>query len=454
MIGKWCFFGAWLLVLGAFLLTVDSFAADSRLRLLIETDAGGDPDDEQSLVRFLLYANEWDVEGIIANRPEARKGENLNRERTGLGIVRQLLNAYDECYTNLVQNDPRYPTRDHLWQRTVPGYNGQDAAVELIIKAVDRSDDRPLWYSDWGTDHGAATNNMLRALDRVLRERGSDGYARFKRKLRLTSYDMYGVHTTNVLPPFGLWVNTFQPQTDGKRWYHRFSSITSKAGGFNLLRDVIENHGPLGALYPTNTTHWQKEGDSMTFLYLVPTGMNSPEHPLWGSWAGRYGQNTIYPGRPYFWANQVDTWHGTTNRDNTVARWAEALQNDFRARMDWCIKSGHAANHPPSPKLRGALQRTATPGERITLDASDSTDADGDRLQLFWELYRESSSYHDPLPVQTNAPGTITFEAPNTNAVLHWILHATDNGNPPLTRYQRVLIKVRSTNNEAPQKSP
>ena len=32
----------------------------SRLRLLIETDAGGDPDDEQSLVRFLLYANEWD----------------------------------------------------------------------------------------------------------------------------------------------------------------------------------------------------------------------------------------------------------------------------------------------------------------------------------------------------------------------------------------------------------
>src|SRR3954466_11083933 len=90
-----------------------------RLRVIIETNAGGDPDDEQSLVRFLLYANEWDVEGIIANRPDARDGENKNPERTGLGIVRRLLNAYGQCYTNLVAHDPRYPTREHLWQRTV-----------------------------------------------------------------------------------------------------------------------------------------------------------------------------------------------------------------------------------------------------------------------------------------------------------------------------------------------
>ena len=40
--------------------------AAERVRVIVETDAGGDPDDEQSLVRFLLYANEWDVEGITA----------------------------------------------------------------------------------------------------------------------------------------------------------------------------------------------------------------------------------------------------------------------------------------------------------------------------------------------------------------------------------------------------
>ena len=70
--------------------------------MIVETDAGGDPDDEQSLVRFLVYANEWDVEGIIANRPKAREGENVNPVRDGLGIVRRQLRAYGEVRRKLV----------------------------------------------------------------------------------------------------------------------------------------------------------------------------------------------------------------------------------------------------------------------------------------------------------------------------------------------------------------
>src|ERR671936_635340 len=84
--------------------------AQDRLRLIIETDAGGDPDDEQSLVRFLLYSNEWDVEGIICTLAKARDKENLNPERTGLGIVRRQLKAYGACHPNLVKHDRRYPT--------------------------------------------------------------------------------------------------------------------------------------------------------------------------------------------------------------------------------------------------------------------------------------------------------------------------------------------------------
>ncbi len=101
-----CLFAACFLVsLSLLAFTVPTPASD-RLRVLIETDAGGDPDDEQSLVRWLLCANEWDVEGIIANRPVAREGENRNPERTGLGIVRRLVGAYGQCWTNLVQHWP------------------------------------------------------------------------------------------------------------------------------------------------------------------------------------------------------------------------------------------------------------------------------------------------------------------------------------------------------------
>src|SRR5262245_15929715 len=149
--------------------------AEERLRLIVETDAGGDPDDEQSLVRFLLYCNEWDVEGIIANRSKARDRENLNAERTGLGIVQRLVKAYGECYPTLIEHDKRYPKPEVLLKRTVAGYDDTDDGVQLIVAAVDRDDPRPLWYADWGTDRGSGTVNLKPALDKVLEERGPKG---------------------------------------------------------------------------------------------------------------------------------------------------------------------------------------------------------------------------------------------------------------------------------------
>jgi hypothetical protein len=416
-----------------------------RLRIVIETDAGGDPDDEQSLVRFLLYTNEWDVEGIIVTRAEARDGENLNPERTGLGIVRRQLQAYRECYPSLRLHDRRYPSPDLLWRRTVPSYGGTDEAERLILEAVDRPDPRPVWFCNWGTDEGSEGSSLKRVLDRVLKERGPTGYARFKRRLRLSSDDQFGEHTKSREPPFPLWVDTFRPERDRRRWYHRFSALTATAGGFDVRRDVLTGHGPLGALYPTNTTHPQKEGDTMTFLYLVPTGMNDPEHPGWGSWAGRYGPNERWPGRPYYWANQEDTWNGTTSRDNTVARWAAALQNDFRARLDWCVRDYAHANHLPRPRVRGSLVRTVRSGEGVRLDASASDDPDRNPLRLEWSFYSEAGSYRGALPtLQEAGAGKCSFTAPEVEqpAVLHVLLMATDSGSPPLTRYRRVVVKV------------
>src|ERR1051325_4381118 len=392
------------------LLLSPALFASERLRVFVETDAGGDPDDEQSMVRFLLYANEWDVEGIIANRPKARDGENKNNERTGLGIVRQLINAYGVCWTNLVQNDPRYPKPDQLLARTVAGYDDTDEGVNLLIKTVDAPHPRPLWYMDWGTDQGAATNNMKRALARVLRERGEEGYAKFKSKIRLICTTTLLPQDTARPPPWTFWITTWQPPMDGKRWYHRFSANTSSAGGFNIVRDVLSGHGPLGALYPTNTTHWLKEGDSMSFLYLVPTGMNDPTQPTWGSWAGRYGLQDNANGNQYFWANQLDSWSGSTNRDNTLRRWAKHLQNDFRARLDWCVKPFSAANHPPRLSLAGQNENgiamiNCEPGERVRLDATGSTDPDDNAIDYDWFVYPEAGTYRGYAEVEAlNAP--------------------------------------------------
>jgi hypothetical protein len=446
---------------------------DNRLRLIIETDAGGDPDDEQSLVRFLLYTNEWDVEGIIANRPQTRRPENKNPEATGLGVVRRLVNAYGMCYVNLAQHDARYPKPAVLLARTVAGYDDTDDAVKLIIAAVDRPDPRPIWYSDWGSNQGSAVNNLKRALDRVLKERGPKGYAAFKGKLRVICHaNPFGDHLSRLEPPFPLLLDTFRPALEGQRWYHRFSALTATAGGFDLKRDVLSDHGPLGALYPTNTTHPQKEGDSMTFIYLIPTGLSDPERPGWGSWAGRYGLNPEFKGRPCFWANQADRWQGTTHRDNTVKRWAADLQNDFRARLDWCVKppgAGNAhlrraspvkeANHPPRVVVNGvdgmgvirlmpalaADDGFLRPPTRVELDAAGSSDPDGDRLSYAWFVYPEAGTYPVGVPIDGASSPTAKARLP-ANSVgkeIHVIVAVTDSGKPPLTRYRRVILVPR-----------
>jgi hypothetical protein len=440
-----------ILVLFALTFTALASASELRPRLIVETDAGGDPDDEQSLVRLLVYSNELDLEGLIANRPQARERENKNPVRDGLGIVRAMVSAYGECHPNLIKHDQRFPPPDQLLARTVAGYDDVDDGVELILRAVDSPDPRPVWFSNWGTDRGSAESCLKRALDRVLRERGPEGYAKFKSRLRLCSADKFGDHTTKIEPPFPLWVDTSFPTQSGIRWYHRFSYLTATAGGFDLERDVRTGHGPLGRLYPTNTNMRQKEGDTMMFLYLLPTGMNDPQQPTWGSWAGRHGSHDEHPGKPYYWANQSDTWQGTTSRDNTLARWAAHLQNDFRARMDWCVADSFAkANHRPNAVLNGdttnqIIELSASSGATVTLSADDSKDPDGNTCKTTWFVYPEAGTYRGNLMLSTEEGKTTSLAVPAVPMpqTVHVILQLEDDGQPPLYAYRRAVITMR-----------
>lgn len=415
-----------------------------RPRVIVETDAGGDPDDEQSLVRLLLHANDLDIAGIVANRERARDGENRNPIRDGLGIVRAQLDAYAVLHARLATHDPRYPDPETLRARTVAGYADRSDGVDSIVRAVDEG---PVWFCNWGTDAGSSPSNLLRALDRVREERGEAGYAAFKGRIRLSSAEKFGAHVWEIGPPFPIWVDTFRPELDGKRWYHRFSALTATAGGFDVERDAIRGGGPLGSLYPTNTSPRQKEGDTMTFLYLLPIGPGDPEHPEWGSWGGRYGLREDAGGRPYYWANRVEEWNGTTSRDNTVGRWAEAIQNEFRARLSWCVRDYGDANHPPAPRVAGELRRRVRAGDRIAIDATGSTDPDGDGLRFLWEADRAATGVRgEGLGIESPRSPRTFVRVPDDaiGQSLHLLLSCSDEGDPPLTRYVRLIFDVES----------
>ena len=124
-----------------------------------------DPDDVQSKVRFLLYANEFDVEGLVAS---SGTFANVARKQNILDI----LNLYDKVYENLRRHDPRYPAPDKLRSVTWQGRDGawgttnvgttakpldqilgaskDSEASDAIITVVDRSDPRPVWICVWG----------------------------------------------------------------------------------------------------------------------------------------------------------------------------------------------------------------------------------------------------------------------------------------------------------------
>jgi hypothetical protein len=436
-------------------LTIPPAFAQEKLRVLIETDLGGDADDQASLVRFLLYANEWDVEGIIADRHEKAMNKDPVRNYLGLKVrdgwklAHAYLDAYARVHPNLVKHRPDYPSRDFLGARTVPGHNETEEGVRLILGAADRDDPRPIWYGNWGSNSGAVSN-LKRALNKVKAERGPKEYAAFATRFRIVTLDGPGPTYQGHDEKIALHVETGYPVVDGARWYHRFKPLTEKAGGFDQERDVKKGHGALGALY-TGT----KEGDSGTFLYLIPTGLSDPTQPTWGCWSGRYGPRGEDPdnkkgpkGAAFFWANQRDTWEGTTHRDNTLKRWAVHLQNDFKARLDWCVAPAFAeANHEPAPHCQGdgsrkVLHVKAPVGKPYVLSAEGTTDPDGNGLSYLWQVYPEAGTYRGKVILRDHADARAVLEVPLDAAgkSIHVILQVTDDGEPRLTRYRRVVV--------------
>lgn len=417
-------------------LLVTAINPNEKIRLIMETDApGGDPDDEASLVRFFLYLNEWDIEGLIATRKASQSRLNLS----GKDRILQYIDDYETVYPNLKIHKNDYPSPDFLRKLTKQCYDSPEA-MELVISAVDQDDPRPIWYINWGTNEGN-TIALKQALDKVKNERSAAEYEKFIKKIRYVAVhdqNHIGDHYKNL----GFYMDTFFPVMDGGRWYHRWGPLTKNAGGFNIDDDVKNNHGPLCANYTI-----VKEGDTMTFTRLIPNGLHDVDHPEFGGWSGRYSLNKELN---MWWCDRQDTWKGTTNRDNTLIRWASHIQNDFKARADWCVSDKfHKANHEPIPCLQGDLSQrvlyiNAPAGQNLALSAKGSIDPDDDDLSYEWICYHEAGAYNGEVGIEGENSESCLVKIPSDalGKKIHIVLQITDNGKPILTRYRRAIITV------------
>jgi len=453
-----------------------------RLRVLVLTDIEADPDDSQSLIRFLTYANQWEIEGLIATTSIHQK------TRVAPETIRAIVSAYGKVQPNLLKHEPGFPAAQSLMgliKKGLPVYGmggvgeGHDSeGSDWIIRVLEKPDGRPLWVSVWG-----GPNTLAQALWKIKKTRTPEQAGRLYRKLR--------VYTISDQDDSGPWIRKTFPDvfvvvSPGYGYEQAtWRGINTTDAGTRaevisnawLATHIQQGHGPMGALYPD--VAYGMEGDTPAFLGLVPNGLNVPEHPDYGGWGGRYTlyQPTTLPPRGRFarpdfpvdepetrpiWTNAADSVFsdalprksymeagdlpGAKSVMATIWRWRTDFQNDFAARMDWCTRSYANANHPPRPALAHPDNLTVRSGELFHLNAAGTTDPDGDSMSYLWFQYPEAGTYPGRISFRPYAANL--YDLPVTAPVvtqpqtIHFILKVTDKGTPALARYKRVIVQV------------
>lgn len=423
----------------------------ARPRIIVTTD--GEVDDRSSMIRFLLYACDFDVAGIVQVNSKFQKHGHSDKK-----WIEAQLDAYEQVLPNLRKHNPNYPdpqklrsvmrvgneTEADLWIAPPEMQTKDTAGAQLIIDTLLDDDPRPVHVPSWG-----GANTTASALWKLKMEYPKEKFDYAVSRIRIYCIwyqDGGGAWIQNNIPGAHIfesyrWDNVWDYESyDHARKQGKLSASPPAIQEFmkdGWLNEHVKNgHGPLGAMSPQK---YISEGDTPSFLNLVDNGLGAYADYTLGGWGGR----GVYDD-PKFPNHITDkAIHDDGDSHKMFWRWVPAAQNDFAARMDWCVKDFSEANHAPQVKLVGSNQIKSKPGDTVRLSCH-ATDPDRNKLRFKWWQYSDADSVMESVSI-TNSDSSdgASFVVPKElGKQVQVILEVTDDGLPTLTSYQRVVVTI------------
>lgn len=275
-------------------------AVNEKPRIIISTDIGGtDPDDNQSMMHYLLYCNEFDCEGLISS-PSYGDGDKSE--------ILRMIDLYGQDVEKLRQHDSEanapfayYPSPEYLRSITkqggrgaapLAGYAEPTEGSEWIVRCARRKSSRPLYILVWGgLDDVAQALHDAPEISKSIRIYWIGGP---NKKWGINAY-------TYIIENFpDVWM--IENNSTYRSFISKYKNPDRWNGGFYDY--YVKGNGYLGSDFHNYLNGMPKLGDTPSLLYMMDGGPADPERESWGGSFERYS----YTPRHVF-------YHTTTPQD-------------------------------------------------------------------------------------------------------------------------------------------
>lgn len=286
--------------------------------IIVSTDIGGsDPDDFQSMVHLLVYADRFNIQGLISSPPHKGRIKDID----------EALKAYESDYPKLKEHSKNYPTPNYLRSVTKQGAceiqqdsvpkELSEGASWIIEKA--KSSDNPLYILVWGsiTDVAQAVHHDP-SIKRIVRVYSIGSWnTRMDPKARDYLYDHH---------PDLWWIES----NTTFRGMYMGGYTEGDYGNLSFVEKHVKGHGALGDLFYEKKQDI-KMGDTPSVLYFLHGDINNPESDSWG---GAYVRSAH--GTNYWTDSQIESLieHDKAGA-KTVNKHRRAFLDDWASRMKY-----------------------------------------------------------------------------------------------------------------------